>query len=89
MTDSAQRRAFSMESPVTIGLVVVLLGGIIWNIERMERLQESVNQGYVSRPVFEAEMRAMRAEMSAASATLEGKLDVLAVKIDALPGAQR
>lgn len=76
-TPDRKRGVLSMESPITIGFAIVMLGGIYWNIDRMERLQQKIDDGYVSSPVFAAEMRALRAEMSGRFSTLEAKIDIL------------
>ena len=89
MTNSKDsRRIFNIDSPISIGLAIVLLGGIYWNIDRMERLQNKIDEGYVSRPVFEAEMRALRAEMGGRFSTLEAKIDILSKTVESAGGKQ-
>lgn len=50
------RRPISHSTPVTVGLVIVILGGVIANLTYMHSLEEMMNSRYVTKELFDARM---------------------------------
>ncbi len=56
------RRVLSHSTPVTVGLVIVILGGVIANITYMHQLEEKMDTRYVTKEMFDVRMNALTAQ---------------------------
>lgn len=50
------RRVLNHSTPVTVGLVIVIVGGVVANLGYMRALEEKMDTRYVTRELFEARM---------------------------------
>lgn len=50
------RRVLSHSTPVTVGLVIVILGGVIANMTYMHNLETIMSEKYMTKELFEARM---------------------------------
>lgn len=58
------RRVLSHSTPVTVGLVIVILGGVIANITYMHALEEKMDTRYVTKELFEARMNSLVSQIA-------------------------
>ena len=58
------RRVLSHSTPVTIGLVIVVVGGIVSNLMYMRALEEKLDTRYVTRELFDARMDNLIAQIA-------------------------
>ena len=58
------RRVLSHSTPVTVGLVIVILGGVIANITYMHALEEKMDTRYVTKELFEARMHSLVSQIA-------------------------
>ncbi len=58
------RRVLSHSTPVTVGLVIVILGGVIANITYMHTLEEKMDTRYVTKELFEARMNSLVSQIA-------------------------
>lgn len=63
-TSTEYRRVLSHSTPVTIGLVIVVVGGIVSNLMYMRALEEKLDTRYVTRELFEARMDNLTAQIA-------------------------
>lgn len=55
-TPTEYRRVLNHSTPVTVGLVLVIVGGVVANLGYMRALEEKMDTRYVTRELFEARM---------------------------------
>ena len=53
------RRVLSHSTPVTVGLVIVILGGVIANMTYMHNLETIMSEKYMTKELFEARMSSL------------------------------
>lgn len=62
MTDT-KSKALSHSSPVTIGLMLVVLSGTVWNVQQTASMRDDIEHDmrtrYVTRELFDARMSAL------------------------------
>ncbi len=62
--DNDSRRPLSHSSPVTIGLVIVILGGVIANMTYMHSLETIMSEKYMTKELFEARMGSLERQIA-------------------------
>lgn len=53
------RRPIGHSTPVTVGLVIVILGGVIANMTYMHNLEQIMSERYMTKELFEARMSSL------------------------------
>lgn len=67
-TQPPQQRVLNHSTPITVGLVIVILGGVIANLNYMHTLETSIDsklQQYVTKELFDARMETLSAQITA------------------------
>lgn len=62
--DIEARRPISHSSPVTVGLVIVILGGVIANMTYMHNLETIMSEKYMTKELFEARMGSLERQIA-------------------------
>lgn len=62
--DNDSRRPISHSTPVTVGLVIVILGGVIANMTYMHNLEQIMSERYMTKELFEARMSSLANQIS-------------------------
>lgn len=67
MTDN-KARSISQSSPITVGLMLVVLSGTVWNVQQTAGMRTDIETDmrnrYVTRDLFQAEMAALREQLT-------------------------
>ena len=67
MTDT-KPKALSQSSPITIGLMLAVLSGMLWNVSQTSAmrndLETDMRNRYVTRELLQAEMGALREQIA-------------------------